>query len=190
MSDRDDADSVADGPSASTAGDQDDPSTTDPSSIDGEAPASDTDHTATAPDGADRYPPLDVVDSRWWYWIAAYPIVTLLFVPLVILLAVLFLAPALIVSPNGAPRAFFGLMGIVLVVVILAIVMTSLLVFLLLPVALYMDARAVGTAPGDWEPDPLLYGLLGLLQFLTTPLVGLVVAVYYLYQRHVHVGIP
>ena len=63
-------------------------------------------------------------------------------------------------------------------------------VFIMLPVALYMDARQVAQADLDWEPDPTLYGILGLLQFFVTPIVGFFVSLYYLYRRHEHLGVP
>lgn len=139
-------------------------------------------------------PPLDVVDSRWWYWIVAYPVVTLLFVPLALILGTIGLAPYIVVSPDPLPQPLlgvaFGLLGLVVGVLLLILVLGSLAVFVMFPVALYMDSRAVSMAEYEWKPDPLLYGILGVVQFIVTPLVGLIVALYYLYQRHEHVGVP
>lgn len=143
-------------------------------------------------DLAATYPALDAVDSRWWYWIAAYLVVAVLFVPFVAVAAFAFLVPTIVVGPGsgpavGAPIAVAALLFAFLVFVF---VVAAFVVSVLLPVALYMDARRVAQADLDWEPDPVVYGALGLLQFVVTPLVGLVVALYYLYQRHEHVGVP
>ena len=58
------------------------------------------------------YPPLDVVGSRWWYWIAAYLVVPILFVPVVIIAGLAFVTPAVVVGPGeptiGVPlRSYF-----------------------------------------------------------------------------------
>lgn len=144
-------------------------------------------------DTLDReYPPLDAVDSRWWYWIAAYVATSLLFVPFVVLAGVAFLSPVLVAGPGsgpviGAPVAFVFLLVALL---LLGFGILAFVVFVGLPIALYMDARRVGRADLDWRPDPFVYGGLGLLQFVVTPVVGFLVALYYLYQRHKHVGVP
>ncbi len=139
-------------------------------------------------------PPLDVVDSRWWYWIVAYPVVTFLFIPLILIFGLIGLAPFVVISPDPQPQPLlgvvFGIVGLIMLLLILVLIFASLAVFVMLPVALYMDARAVSRADYEWKPDPLLYGVLGVLQFLVTPLIGLLVALYYLYRRHEHVGIP
>lgn len=139
-------------------------------------------------------PPLDVVDSRWWYWIVAYPVVTLLFIPLAIIFGLIGLVPAVVISPDPQPQPLlgvaFGLLGLIVGVLFLVLILVSLAVFVMLPVSLYMDSRAVSKAEYEWKPSPLLYGILGVLQFLVTPLIGLIVALYYLFRRHEHVGVP
>jgi len=139
-------------------------------------------------------PPLDVVNSRWWYWIVAYPVVTFLFIPLILIFGVIGLAPFVVISPDPQPQPLlavvFGIIGLIMVLLILVLIFASLAVLVMLPVALYMDSRAVSRADYEWKPEPLLYGVLGVLQFLVTPLIGLIVALYYLYRRHEHVGIP
>lgn len=137
------------------------------------------------------YPPLDAADSRWWYWIVAYLVTSILFVPFVVVAVLAFLAPVVVVGPGGgptvgAPRVLFLLFTLL----VFGFAVLAFGVFVMLPVALYMDARQVARADLDWEPDPLLYGGLGLLQFFVTPVVGLVVALYYLYRRHEEVGVP
>jgi len=159
-----------------------------------EAPVSEQPSAAKSTPSNVEIPPLDVVDSRWWYWIVAYPVVTLLFIPLVIILGVIGLAPYVVISPDTQPRPLlgvaFGLLGLVVGMLLLVLVLVSLAVFVMLPVALYMDSRAVSKAEYMWKPNPLLYGIVGMIQFLLTPLIGLIVALYYLYCRHEHVGVP
>lgn len=131
-------------------------------------------------------------DSRWWYWIAAYPIFSLLAVPLALLVLVLF-APLGFVTMGQDPQ-FVG--PVVVAVVALAVgaatvyALVGLVLTVMLPVALYLDAAELAESAAEWSPDPILYGLVGLLNFLAAPFVGLVVAVYYLYRRHQFVGVP
>lgn len=137
-------------------------------------------------------PPLDAVDSRWWYWIVAYLVATVLFVPLVVLAVLAVVAPVFIAGPGtgstiGAP---LGLLFVLFALIAFGVAVLALVVAVMLPVALYLDARQVARAAVDWNPDPVVYGVLGLLQFLVTPLVGFLVALYYLYRRHEHVGVP
>lgn len=68
--------------------------------------------------------------------------------------------------------------------------MFAFVLIVMFPIAQYMDARAVTNAGLEWTPDPLLYGLLGLRQLVVTPVIGLVIAVHYLYRRHEHVVVP
>lgn len=111
------------------------------------------------------YPPLDIVGSRWWYWIVAYLVVSVLFVPIVIIAALAFVTPAVVVGP-GEPTVGVPLQVLVLVftLLIFGFAILSLAVFVMLPVALYMDARQVARANIDWEPDPVLYAILALLK--------------------------
>jgi hypothetical protein len=135
--------------------------------------------------------------SRWWYWIAAYPIYSLLAIPLALLGVVLFASVGAATAPAGPmgpdPQVVgpvvFGvvalLVGIGAIYALLGLVLT-----LMLPVALYVDANELTESTVDWSPDPILYGLVGLLNFLAAPFVGIIVAIYYLYRRHEHVGTP
>ena len=66
----------------------------------------------------------------------------------------------------------------------------SLLVTLVAAVAFYFDAEAVAAADlAAWEPDPVLWGVIGVAGVFF-PLLQIGAAVYYLYQRHRHVGTP
>jgi hypothetical protein len=80
--------------------------------------------------------------------------------------------------------------GIVLLVAV-PIVLVGVALGLLLPVALYLDAEAVGRADVGWEPDPVLYGLVGVVGLFAQGVpIQPAVACYYLYGRHRHVGTP
>lgn len=138
------------------------------------------------------HPPLDAVDSRWWYWIVAYLVATVLFVPLVVVAVLAVTAPLLLGGPGTEPviGAPLGLFVVLFALLTFGIAVLAFVVAVMLPVALYLDARQVARATVDWDPDPVVYGVLGLLQFVVTPVVGFVVALYYLYRRHEHVGVP
>lgn len=139
-------------------------------------------------------PPLDTVESRWWYLIAAYPIVLFLFIPVIIISVLLFVIPVIVTGPGAQPGsglvALGAIFGIFLGIILLVMIMLTLALVVALPIALYLDARAVNESSSDWKPDPLLYGLLGALQLIVTPVIGIVVALYYLYRRHEAVGVP
>ena len=147
---------------------------------------------AGRPSGGDR--PVRV-DSRWWYWILAYPLAAVLSVPVMLFLLAVATAPFLLSGVQGpSPGPATGWVAIAILVIVTGLVVLLALplvvVFVLLPVALFFDARAVTAAAGEWQPDPYVYGLVALLQFVLSPIVGFVIAVYYLYRRHQAVGIP
>lgn len=132
--------------------------------------------------------------SRWWYWIAAYPVYSLLSIPLVIFGLILFVPFGAVATPMGADPRFVGPLMFTLIVFVVGIgaiyALLGLVLTLMLPVALYVDATEITESEPLWSPDPILYGLVGLLNFLAAPVVGILVAVYYLYRRHEHVGTP
>lgn len=132
------------------------------------------------------------VASRWWYWIAAYPIVAVLSIPVIIALVILFFAPiAMIDATVGDPAAPLALVFLLFVGMLgLAFFLLALAVFVMLPVALYFDAKEVELAEVEWEPDPFVYAIIATLQFFVTPVIGFIVAIYYLYRRHTDVGVP
>lgn len=130
---------------------------------------------------------LDVVDSQWWYWIAIHPIVVLVSIPVAVSAIVYLLLAPVVIRPELHTIPLIGaelgglLLGLVLFTSVLAVI---------LPIAFYMDAYAVRQSGADWAPDPHLYAFLGVLQVVATPLLGIVVAIYYLFRRHQHVGVP
>jgi hypothetical protein len=145
-------------------------------------------------DGGGPSPP---ADSRWWYWVAALPLYYVLGTVVGFAVSIAAFAFALtgaaagpmVVEPGiHAPRsAGLGFLLVLAVVVLLA--MLGVLLSLLFPVAVYLDADAVAATSGDWDPDPALYGLLGLAGVVAQPL-QVPLAVYYLYKRHESEGVP
>ncbi|MFC6731185.1 MULTISPECIES: hypothetical protein [unclassified Haladaptatus] len=134
------------------------------------------------------------VDSRWWLWVAAVPVFALIAL-LVSLFIVLPLALVGVVGLNGVgmgPGVGGVGMGVgfaFLLVLGLFVALPALMVTLVFPVALYFDSQAVTAAGLEWQPDPLVYGLLGVASIFVNVL-GVVVALYYLYQRRRYVGVP
>lgn len=143
--------------------------------------------TSDRPTGADQ-------ESRWWYWIAAYPVYSLLAVPLAILGLILFTTVGAAATPMGPDSGVVGPLLFVAIALLVGIggiyVLLGLVLTLMLPVALYVDASEITASEAEWAPDPILYGLVGLLNFLAAPVVGIIVAIYYLYRRHERVGVP
>lgn len=132
------------------------------------------------------------VASRWWYWIAAYPVVVLLVLPVIAFIGVVALVPLAIVGPDApmAPTLVWTLFVIFAGIIVFVLLVGLLAVFVMLPIALFFDAKAVQASAIDWDPDPIVYAVLALLQFVITPIIDLIVAVYYLYRRHDIVGVP
>ncbi|WP_224448204.1 hypothetical protein [Haloprofundus salilacus] len=138
----------------------------------------------------DKYLPHRSVDSSWWYWIAAVPalfVVSLGFGVGAFFLALLGVGLD-IAGFMGLATAGFGLFFF-LVASVLAL--ASLVVAVLFPVAMYVDARAVEEADLGWNPDPVLYFLGAVLAVVATNfLLSVPLSVYYLYKRHEAIGRP
>ena len=125
------------------------------------------------------------VDSRWWYWIAAIPLYVVVGAAFVLLFAVIALLGFGIGFDAGAVVA--GL----LFVVALGLGLVGLVLTILFPVATYVDARAVAASDVSWTPDPLVWGLAALATVVLSAFtLSFVMAIYYLYKRHVAVGTP
>ncbi|MDS0295994.1 hypothetical protein [Halogeometricum luteum] len=128
--------------------------------------------------------PYASVDSNWWYWIAA-PV--LLFVLSLGGGALLFVGFLLDIFLTG------GLLAISLMVPFAGLVaLVGLVLSVMFPVAVYVDARALSDAPeSTWSPDPVLYGLVALAGVVVTAFtVSVPFGIYYLYRRHEAVGTP
>ena len=129
--------------------------------------------------------PRPAVDSRWWYWIAAIPLYVVVGGALGLLFAVVALAGFGLGLDGGLIG--FGL----LFVLVVALGLAGLVLTILFPVATYVDARAIATSDASWTPDPLVWGLAALATVVLSAFtLSFVLAIYYLYKRHVAVGTP
>lgn len=132
--------------------------------------------------------PVQVRNSRWWYWIAAVPVLyTVLFAVLAV-----FIVP-FILNDLGLVEfgVVFGLDESSVALLAAAIALPSFLLTLILPYALYRDIGILEKhgAATAWDPDQDEYAILGAAGIFVTG-VGFIVSVYYLYQRHTHIGTP
>jgi hypothetical protein len=173
-----------------------------------DAPAPPDDEPATQTESA------GTIDSKWWYLVAAVPLYYVVASVLGFLVGMAAFVFALTGSGTMMDGAWhvgpgmhtgFAVGGGLFVLGILGLVLVGLLLTLLFPVAIYYDAQAVERAGrgspngasdgaprdagGDWQPDPALYGLLGLAGIVAQPL-QVPLAVYYLYKRHESQGQP
>jgi len=133
------------------------------------------------------------VDSRWWYWVAAVPLYWVASSVVGFAFTLVALAFALtgagVGHATGVPGLGVGFGALGIVGVALLLVAAGMVLSLAFPVAIYLDAEAVGAVASDWQPDPALYGLVGLAGVVAQPL-QVPLAVYYLYKRHESLGRP
>lgn len=127
--------------------------------------------------------PTAVRDSRWWYWITAVPVVY----ALLLAIAVVFVFPLIF----GESSRVFGFGEFIIVRLAVGGALITFLITLILPYALYRDAGLLNeyNIAQEWNPDQDEYAIIGAAGIFVTG-VSFGVSVYYLYQRHVHVGIP
>lgn len=119
--------------------------------------------------------------SRWWYLVAAVPVVY----TLTLALAPMFTVSVVLGSPLPTAGVFLSPK-----VTILVLGTPALLVTLSLPLALHQDLRSLPTdsAATDWSPDRETWVLLGAAG-LFVPGYAPVVASYYLFRRVQQVGL-
>lgn len=116
-------------------------------------------------------------EPRWWYLVLAVPVLTL------VMLVV------------GFPVALFAMLAAVrfsvllLFMLLLVVGVPLFAATVLLPLALYKDIEYVQSLDVQWDPDRDLYVLLGVVGIFVG-MVSPVVATYYLYKRHTHLGRP
>ncbi|MFC7167155.1 hypothetical protein [Halospeciosus flavus] len=131
---------------------------------------------ATATDVEATQPTADRVNSRWWYWVLFQPLVAAL-----IAVFALFTAITALVGPTGTTGSLFpvALLGTIVFFVL------ALLFSVMTPIAVYFDTQAIGEADTGWNPDPTKWTLFTLI----LPIQAFV-ALYYLWERHEHLGQP
>jgi hypothetical protein len=83
------------------------------------------------------------VDSRWWYWVLAVPVVTAFWV-----LSAVWVAVVVLVVPEAAAGTTSSA---VVSIPAVALGVPALVAFLVLPLALIQDSRAVAAAGGTWS---------------------------------------
>jgi len=151
----------------------------------------------TASDPATRLHERPRVDSNWWYVVAVMPLFSLVGC-LVFgwMLAAVFLGigtgllPTTPMTGPGMsgemPGGLFALMIPMFLFGTVGTVLTAVF-----PISLYLDAKAVRAADVGWDPDPVLYALVAVVGIVSTAFaIGIPLSLYYLYQRHRHVGTP
>lgn len=92
------------------------------------------------------------VDSRWWYWVAAVPLVTAFWVA-----SSMWVAVVVLVVPEAVLYSAESVVSIPAV----ALGVPALVAFAMLPLAFWMDARAIAAAGGDWPADTGRFAKLG-----------------------------
>lgn len=112
--------------------------------------------------------------SRWWYGVAIPPVLSI----------VGWGGFRLIVSTIGFRQGVLG------IVPFAGAVILSLVLSPLLAVSLYMDSRSIRDSEIEWDPNPLLWGGIGILLVVvvffpsvTTSIPMYLVAIGYLFQR-------
>jgi len=145
----------------------------------------------------------DRVDSRWWYWIVAAPAVFAFWVVTVawVALAIWVESDIAVWAPGNDPVTQSASISLTVFGVPLVVLVA------ILPLAVFQDTRAIDCASVEWSPPGSIYALLSLCSWLVGVAMRLlfvylsiaiiagsatsvVVALYYLWQRHEHVGVP
>ncbi len=143
----------------------------------------------------------DRVNSRWWYWVAAVPIVFAFW-----LVTVAWVAFAIEMGPNLLFGPANPLEHAVLVS-LTAMGIPFAVLIAILPLAVFQDAVAINRAETGWEPPTRNFALAGLLGLISTGIVGVLTidislaiivgfvlsvpfALYYLRERHENLGVP
>lgn len=133
----------------------------------------------------------DPAGSRWWYWVLAVPVYFAVVAVLGAAVLLFVFLGVLGVGLTGEP-ALGGLFVVAVGLGFVLLALPGLLIAVLFPVGIYFDADAVSDLEDvDWEPDPVVYGLVALAAVLVTNfLLSVPVALYYLYRRHEALGVP
>lgn len=149
------------------------------------------------------------VDSRWWYWVAAVPVVAAFWA-----VSALWVAAVVVVVPGATVSGF----GVVVSIPGVALGVPALGLVAALPLAFWRDVQAIRATGVDWPEDPtrlpklavaaLVAILVGLLLFFegglvaeSLPALGLFgvaagvvgdtwLCVRYLRTRREHVAMP
>jgi hypothetical protein len=130
------------------------------------------------------------VDSNWWYWVAAVPIYVIAGIVAAVLTGLLFLV-GVVVDIGGGMGVATGAVGLIVLLGSVGYGLVGLVLSILFPIGVYLDAKEIEAAAVSWDPDPVLYLLVAAASVLLTAFtVSFVVAIYYLYRRNQAVGVP
>ncbi|WP_435156061.1 hypothetical protein [Haladaptatus sp. DFWS20] len=151
----------------------------------------------------------DRVESRWWYWIAAVPVVVAFW-----LVTVAWVAFAMSVDPSfvgDSPPPFLVRLLIATphatVVSLVAVGIPFAILIAILPLAVFQDTVAINRSETGWEPSSRNFALAGLFGLVSAVVVGVLtidlslaiiagiilsvpLALYYLRERHEKLGVP
>lgn len=130
--------------------------------------------------------------SRWWYGVAATVVLLLL---VWIAWAGVRLTTATVPGTDPTQLVPRGVGSLVFLLGTFVTVVATWASAPIFTISLFMDARAIRRSDFDWRPNQYLYGGIGLIHLgaLFTVVVYAVtmpVALFYLYRRHQHIGIP
>lgn len=131
-----------------------------------------------------------VIDSNWWYWVAAMPLYAGIGMVVGIIVAVLFFF-SVIVDIGGGAGIATGIVGLLVFSAGFVYVIAGLILSVMSPIGIYMDAKEIEESSVPWDPDPILYLVVsaGAVIF-TGAMLNVVIALYYLYRRHEEIGVP
>ncbi|GKZ14825.1 hypothetical protein BG842_26375 [Haladaptatus sp. W1] len=144
----------------------------------------------------------DRVQSRWWYWIAAVPVVFVFWV-----VTVAWVAFAISLEPNILPSTYDSPIVHAALVSLVAVGIPFAVLIAVFPFAVFQDTQAIHRAEQGWEPPSGNYALTGLLGLAAAVVVWLLTsdissaviagfvlsvpfALYYLRERHDNLGVP
>ncbi|WP_323191357.1 hypothetical protein [Halostella sp. PRR32] len=144
-----------------------------------------------APDSTTRLADRPRVDSNWWYVVAVTPLFSLL-----LFLVTGWMVAAVLLGFGGGLMPMMGHSGTLagiftLLIPVFLFGTVGTVLTAVFPISLYLDAKAVRAADIGWDPDPVLYALVAVVGIVSTAFAfGIPLSLYYLYQRHRHVGTP
>jgi len=134
--------------------------------------------------------PTVAVNSNWWYAVAAVPLYVLVGIVGGVFAFVLFLF-GIAIDVGGGMGVATGLVVVLLALGVIGYTLAGLALSVLFPVGIYLDAKAVTASDSSWEPDAVLYLLVGAASVVLSAFtLSAVVALYYLYRRNQAVGVP
>jgi hypothetical protein len=117
--------------------------------------------------------------SRWWWWIAGLPLSVAFWAMTVLWVSIATEGTGLLANPVRSAAAL----------VTVGLGMPILVIAAMFPVAVYYDGQVVERVAGiDWNPTYI--GAIAAATLLTGPILSVPFACWYLWRRHLAVGVP